>query len=65
MSDENFKDLNERLKKKGQEEEAARKIAEEPHVYYPWESNGSPAEGRNENIFFSLKLLCCPKLGIC
>lgn len=33
-------------------------------IYYPFESNGDPGLGRDENICFSIKLLCCPKLGL-
>jgi membrane associated rhomboid family serine protease len=34
--------------------------------YYPLRirSNGEPSMARDENIFESLKLFCCPKLGI-
>ena len=33
-------------------------------IFLPWTSNSEKAEGANENCFESLRLFCCPRLGI-
>ena len=31
--------------------------------YFPFKTNGKESEARDENIFTSLRLFCCPRLG--
>ena len=31
--------------------------------FYPFKTNGEKSEARDENIFTSLSLFCCPRLG--
>ena len=40
------------------------KSVEEEPIYNEFKTNGEKSEAREENFFNSLRIFCCPKLGI-